>query len=132
MASTPKNPLDGGGSEQGKPNLTLKPRIPAYDGGQFARDSMTPGEISVYYDEYNNELTSDRPYHADATPAGANPGSYTGVVHGGRNKVNYAGWQYSDDWCGGYEKYAPETQGKGVSKEEISISANRADRGKES
>lgn len=132
MASTPKNPLDGGGSIQGSPNMTIKPRIPAYDGGQFARDSMTPEPISVSYDEYWNEVTTDRPYHTDATPAGANPGSYTGVVHGSRNGVNYEGWQYSDDWCGGYEKYGQETKSPGPSKEEVNISANRADRGKES
>jgi hypothetical protein len=120
MPSTPKNPLDGGGSIQGAPNRTIMPQVPAYDGGQFARDSMTPSEIQVTRDKYEDEIPTDRPYHENTTPAHSNP--------------MYVGRQYSDDWMGGYDPYGVSTvdRGKTPMKEQISINPNSADRGKES
>jgi len=120
MASTPQNPLDGGGSIQGAPNRTLKPEVPAYDGGQFARDSMTPEEISVSRDQYWNEMPTDRTSHANTTPEHSNP--------------TYTGRQYSDDCMGGYENYGVSVKdnGQSPSKESMDVSIHRADRGKES
>jgi hypothetical protein len=120
MASTPKNPLDGGGSTQGSPNRTIAPTVPAYDGGQFARDAMTPGEIDITRDRYYNEMPADRPYHVDVTPGHSNP--------------TYTGRQYSDDFMGGYQAYGVTVtdRGQSPSKEQIAINPNSADRGKES
>jgi hypothetical protein len=66
------NPFDGGGSKQGAPNKTIAPVVPAYDGKQFAADSMTPEEISVTRDSYWDEIPADRTNHADATPGHSN------------------------------------------------------------
>ena len=117
MASTPKNPFDGGGSIQGEPNKTIAPRVPAYDGGQFARDSMTPEEIQVSYDRYNDEIPSDRTSHGNATPEHSNP--------------SYTGRQFSDDWDGGYKNYGV-TVGPPEKAGAVTINPNRAVRGDES
>lgn len=118
MPSTPKNPLDGGGSIQGAPNRTLMPTVPPYDGGQFARDSMTPSEIAITRDRYQDEIPTDRPYHMDVTPGHTNP--------------LYVGRQYSDDFMGGYQAYGVTVadRGQSPSKEQVSVNPNSADRGK--
>lgn len=120
MPSTPKNPFDGGGSVQGAPNRSITPAVPAYDGGQFSRDAMTPGEISISRDQYNNEIPSDRPSHTDTTPGHSNPA--------------YTGRHYSDDFSGGYSGYGVSVADKGQSpsKEQVSVNPNSADRGKDS
>ena len=119
MSSTPKNPLDQS-DQQGTPNRTLAPRVPPYDGGQFARDFATPEEIDINRDRYYNEIPSDRPYHMNTTPAHSNP--------------TYVGRQYSDDWMGGYENYGVSVTDRGQtpSREQVSVNPNSADRGKES
>lgn len=120
MPATPKNPLDGGGSIQGAPNRTLTPTVPAYDGGQFARDFATPPEIAITRDKYNDEIPTDRPYHTETTPGHSNPA--------------YVGRQYSDDFMGGYQAYGVTVadRGQSPSKEQVAVNPNSADRGKDS
>lgn len=119
MPSTPKNPFDGGGSIQGEPNRTLKPVVPPYDGGQFARDVATPEEIEITRDKYWDEIPTDRTSHENTTPEHSNP--------------LYVGRQYSDDFLGGYDPYGVTVSDRGQSpvREQAVINPNSADRGKE-
>lgn len=118
---SPKNPLDGGGSMQGQPNMTIAPKVPAYDGGQFAADMATPEEISISRDQYWNEIPSDRPYHADCTPAHSNP--------------LYQGRQFDTivrSPSGNQYGVSTTDMGQSPSKMQVSVNPNSADRGKDS
>jgi len=99
----------------------LKPKFPSNSGRQFADDSMTPAEISVSYDECNNEMAADRPNHAEITP--------------GKGELDYYRPQY-DDGPGksGYGSYgvAVKDHGQNPEVERTSVNAGRADRGRES
>lgn len=118
MPSTPKNPLDMS-DQAGPSHRNLKPVVPPYSGGQFARDFATPSEIDVTRDKYNDEIPTDRPYHMNTTPEHSNP--------------TYVGRQFSDDWMGGYDAYGVSVADKGQtpSRETVSINPNSADRGAE-
>jgi hypothetical protein len=120
MPSTPKNPLNGGGSIQGAPNRTIMPVVPPYDGGQFARDSMTPSEIQITRNRFQDEIPTDRPMHENTTP--------------GLGDGLYQGRHYSDDWNGGYTAYGVTVADRGMtpSKESMTINPNSAARGKDS
>ncbi|HEX8838343.1 MAG TPA: hypothetical protein VF748_15475 [Candidatus Acidoferrum sp.] len=134
MASTPKNPLDQS-DRAGPSNRTLQPSIPPYDGGQFARDSMTPEEISIMRDAYWNEIPTDRPYHMDTTPQSGSPGDYTADLQGGRNRVNYGGRQYDTivrSPSASQYGVGVTDRGQSPSREVVSVNPNSADRGKES
>lgn len=119
MASTPKNPLDQS-DHAGPSHRELKPVVPPYDGGQFARDFATPPPIAVNHDRFNDEMTTDRPSHEGCTPGHSNP--------------TYTGRQFSDDWEGGYENYGVTVKdmGQSPSKEQVAVNPHSADRGKES
>jgi hypothetical protein len=79
---------------------------------QFANDSMTPEPISVSRDSYKDEIPSDRPMHEECTPGHSNP--------------LYSGRQYAPAIMSGAAVSSP-----GVSKEAVSISVHKADRGDE-
>lgn len=133
MPSTPKNPLDQS-DRAGPSHRTLKPVVPPYDGGQFARDFATPSEIDITRDSYWNEIPTDRPYHANTTPSSESPGSYTATLQGGRNHVNYAGRQYDtivESPTGTEYGVSVTDQGQTPSRESVSINPNSADRGQE-
>lgn len=133
MPSTPKNPLDMP-DQAGPGNRTLKPVVPPYSGGQFARDFATPEEIDINRDTYWNEIPEDRPYHGNSTPSCDSPGSYTATLQGGRNHVNYAGRQYDtivDSPTGTGYGVSVEDKGQTPSRETVSINPNSADRGAE-
>jgi hypothetical protein len=118
---SPKNPLDGGGSMQGQPNMTIAPKVPPYDGGQFAGDAMTPEEIAIRRDQYFNEIPTDRPYHTDSTPGHSNP--------------TYVGRQYDTivtSPMGNQYGTSVTDMGQSPSKSQVSVNPNSADRGKES
>jgi hypothetical protein len=119
MPSTPKNPLDGS-AQDGAPNRTIAPRVPPYDGGQFARDSMTPEEIGVRRDQYWNEIPMDRPSHDNTTPEHSNP--------------LYVGRQFdtlvTSPTGGGYGVMV-EDKGQTPSKTSVNVNIHRADRGPE-
>ena len=119
MPSTPKNPFDGGGSIQGQPNMTIKPKEPAYDGGQYARDVATPEEIMVSHDKYWNEMPSDRTSHMNTTPEHSNP--------------TYVGRQYDTQVTAPDElQYGVMIRTPMVSKEVTTVNPHSADRGRES
>jgi len=118
---SPKNPFAGGGSMQGAPNMTIMPREPAYDGGQFADDVATPEEISVSHDRFWNEMPADRTNHMNATPEHSNP-TYTGRQYDTIVK-NPTGSQYGA---------MVEDLGQSPSKTSVDVSIHRTDRGKES
>lgn len=120
----PRNPLDGGGSIQGQPNKTIKPVVPDCEGGQFM-DSPSGGIVSadsnyltVSRDQYWNEITQDRPMHAEATPGHSNP--------------TYTGKQYSEDWNGGYSNYGVTVNPPAASRDGVTVKGDAADRGKDS
>ena len=135
MPSTPKNPLDGGGSIQGAPNMVIAPKVPPYDGGQFARDSMTPPEITINRDQYWNEIPSDRPYHNESSAMTTSPGDYTADLQGQRNAVNYGGRQFDTivrSPQGNQYGAATTDLGQSPGKSQVSVNPNSADRGKDS
>lgn len=120
MPSSPKNPFDQS-DQQGSPNMTVKPVVPPYDGGQFARDSMTPEEIGVSRDEYWNEIPQDRPSHANTTPEHSNP--------------SYVGRQFdtivTQPTGSGYGAMVPD-KGQSPSRETTNVNIHSADRGQDS
>lgn len=133
MPSTPKNPFDCA-DQAGPSNRTLKPDVPPYSGGQFARDSMTPEEIGINRDSYWNEIPSDRPYHTNTTPSSDSPGNYTASLQGGRGHVNYGGRQYEtivESPTAMDYGVSVADRGKTPSRETVSINPNSADRGRE-
>ena len=79
---------------------------------QFADDSMTPDPISVSRNQYKDEIPTDRPEHANATPEHSNP--------------MYSGRQYAPSPMGG-----SSVEAAGVSKESVDLNVTAARRGAE-
>jgi hypothetical protein len=96
----------------------VKPQWPPCSGRQYAADSMTPEELSVSYDQYNNEVASDRPMHTDTTP--------------GNGSFSFGSPQYSDDFAGGWKPYGVEVASVAPSRENVTVNSQSTERGKES
>jgi len=83
-------------------------------GRQFADDSMTPDPISVSRNQYKDEIPTDRPEHANATPEHSNP--------------MYSGRQYAPAIQSGT---SVSDLGQSPSKETTDVNVHVAGRGKE-
>jgi len=93
----------------------LKPTWPPCSGMAYAKDSMTPEEIHVSYDENNNEIASDSPMHTSSTPQ---EGSF-----------NFGAKHYANEFRSGY---GVPVGGSSPSRENTTVNAQSTERGKES
>lgn len=105
----------------------VKPMYPDMMGNQYADSpaaafggSTMNNKLPVTYDQFNNEIAADRPFHENTTPE---QGSW-----------NFSGKQYSEDWMGGNKDYGMNVGadfGKTPKVERTIVDNSRADRGKD-